>query len=122
VKKIFYYDFGVIIVAMILTKIISPPILLNESQALVSSQNIIFTVIFNNFNNPQGSSLLENAIAMMRSNYPNLNINVRYIETSDHPLIPNTPGTYNEILNSISNRPSADIVTPANLARRVCSK
>ena len=74
-------------------------------------QNVTLAVVFNDFNNHQGKLLLDSAIDKLRSNHPNLNINVKYVETSDRPVHPATLGTHDELLKAITNRTSTDIAT-----------
>lgn len=79
--------------------------------SLQPKQNITLTVIFNDFNNHQGKSLLYSALDVLRSDHPNLNISVRFVETSDRPLTPGTLGTHDQVLRAISNGTSVDIAT-----------
>jgi multiple sugar transport system substrate-binding protein len=74
-------------------------------------QNVSLTVLFNDFNNHQGESLLDSALNILRSNHPNLNISVKFVETSDRPIIPGTLGTHDQLLRAISNGTSIDIAT-----------
>ena len=77
--------------------------------------------MFNDFNNHQGKSLLESALAILRIHHPNLNISVKYIETSDRPTVPGTLDTHDQLLRAISNGTSVDVATiNQNMAWRVC--
>jgi multiple sugar transport system substrate-binding protein len=93
---------------------ISSQLMINSSPVLASlqpKQNITLVVIFNDFNNHQGKFLLDSAIDKLRSNHPNININVKYVETSDRPVQPATLGTHDQLLKAITNGTSIDIAT-----------
>jgi multiple sugar transport system substrate-binding protein len=77
--------------------------------SLQPNQNITLAITYNDFNNHQGKSLLDNAIDKLRSLHPNLRINVKYVETSDRN--PGSRGTHDQLLNAISNGTSIDVVT-----------
>ena len=94
---------------------ISVYLIKNTSTALASQQqpkeNVTLTVLFNLFNPPKGGKpLLDNALNKLRSNHPNLNINVRYIEIDYtlHQTMPNF--TRDQMLKALSNGTSVDVV------------
>ena len=72
-----------------------------------SKENVTITVIFNQFN-PKGAgkSLVDSAADTLRSNHPDLGINIKYIETGT-----DNNNTRYQILNAITNHTSVDIVT-----------
>jgi multiple sugar transport system substrate-binding protein len=86
---------------------ISVYLIKDTSTALASQQqkeNVTLTVFFNLFNPPKGGKpLLDNALNKLRTNHPNLNINVRYIET-DYNI------TRDQMLKTITNGTSVDII------------
>jgi multiple sugar transport system substrate-binding protein len=91
---------------------ISLQFILNPSPVLGSphpNQNITLAIIYNDFNNHQGKSLFNSAIEKLRSFHPDLNINVKYVETSDRN--PGSRGTHDQLLNAISNGTSIDVIT-----------
>ena len=103
-----------VIVSAVIIMGISSQLMINSSPVLASiqpKQNITLAIIFNDFNNHQGKFLLDSAIDKLRSNHPNLNINVKYVETSDRPVQPATLGTHEELLKAITNGTSIDIAT-----------
>src|SRR5919198_4720991 len=112
-KKIIYcVILAFVIASATIVAAISVYLIKNMSTALASQQqpkeNVTLTVLFNLFNPPKGGKpLLDNALNKLRSNHPNLNINVRYIETNYNP-----PGnTRNQMLKAITNGTSIDIVS-----------
>src|ERR671936_408622 len=112
-KKIIYCAIlAFVIASATIVAAISVYLIKNMSTALASQQqpkeNVTLTVLFNLFNPPKGGKpLLDNALNKLRSNHPNLNINVRYIETDYNP-----PGnTRNQMLKAITNGTSIDIVS-----------
>ena len=112
-KKIIYCAvLAFVIASATIVAGISVYLIKNTSTALASQQqpkeNVTLTVLFNLFNPPKGGKpLLDNALNKLRSNHPNLNINVRYIETNYNP-----PGnTRNQMLKAITNGTSIDIVS-----------
>src|SRR5919197_2433943 len=107
-KKIIYCAVLAFVVASatIVVAGISVYLIKNTSTALASQQqpskNVTLTVFFNLFH-PRGKPLLDNALNKLRSNHPNLNINVRYIET-DYNY------TRDQMLKALTNGTSVDIV------------
>jgi multiple sugar transport system substrate-binding protein len=77
--------------------------------SLQPKQNITLAITYNDFNNHKGKSLLDSAINKLRSIHPNLNINVKYVETSDRN--PGTRGTHDQMLKAIANGTSIDVIT-----------
>src|SRR5689334_22293276 len=77
--------------------------------SLQPKQNITLAITYNDFNNHKGKSLLDSAINKLRSVHPNLNINVKYVETSDRN--PGTGGTHDQLLKAIANGTSIDVIT-----------
>ncbi|HJY15850.1 MAG TPA: extracellular solute-binding protein, partial [Nitrososphaeraceae archaeon] len=69
-----------------------------------SKQNITMTVLFAG-PNEMGKSLVDSAADKLRSNHPDLVINIKYIE------LPVYNNTRYQILNAITNGTSVDIVT-----------
>ena len=112
-RKIIYYQ----ILAFVITSAtvvtgISSQFMINPSPVLASlqpKQNVTLAITYNDFNNHKGKSLLDSAIDKLRSIHPNLNINVKYVETSDR--IPGTHGTHDQILKAIANGTSIDVIT-----------
>src|SRR6058998_1876157 len=101
----------VIASATVLTGI-SSQFIFNSSSVLASlqpKQNVTLSITFNDFNNHQGKSLLDSTIDKLRSIHPNLNINVKYVETSDRN--PGTRGTHDQMLRAIANGTSIDVIT-----------
>src|ERR687888_1588079 len=109
-KKIIYCAvLAFVIASATIVAGISVYLIKNMSTALASQQqpkeNVTLTVLFNLFNPPKGGKpLLDNALNKLRSNHPNLNINVRYIETDYN-------NTRNQMLKAITNGTSIDIVS-----------
>jgi len=72
-----------------------------------SLENITITAIFNQFGTKgMGKSLLDSAADKLRSNHPDLGINIKYIETGT-----DNNNTRYQILNAITNHTSVDIVS-----------
>jgi multiple sugar transport system substrate-binding protein len=68
-------------------------------------QNITLTVIFNEFNKKgMGKSLVDSAISKLRTNHPDLDINVRYLETV-------YSNARDQMSNAIMNGTSVDVIT-----------
>ncbi len=91
---------------------ISSQFTVNPSPVLASlqpKQNITLAITYNDFNNHKGKSLLDSAINKLRSIHPNLNINVKYVETSDRN--PGASGTHDQMLKAIANGTSIDVIT-----------
>src|ERR687887_601774 len=110
-KKIIYCAvLAFVIASATIVAGISVYLIKNTSTALASlqqqtKQNVTLTVFFNLFNPPPGGKpLLDNALNILRSNHPNLNINVRYIET-DYNY------TRDQMLKAITNGTPVDIIT-----------
>jgi multiple sugar transport system substrate-binding protein len=79
----------------------------NTSSVLASPQptkNVTLTVIFNEFNKHQGIYLLDSAINKLRSNHPNLKINVKFIETI-------YPNARDQMLKAFANGTSVDVIS-----------
>jgi len=114
-EKIFCYFLIVVIAGTTLLTGISSQMKINPSpvQAFPQQpkQNVTLTVLFNDFNNHQGKSLLDSALNILRSNHPNLIITIKFVETSDRPLNPGSLGTHDQLLRAISNGTSIDIAT-----------
>src|ERR687885_728658 len=117
-KKIIYCMIMAFVIASATIAVagISVYLIKNTSTALASQQqsnkNVTLTVFFNLFNPPKGGKpLLDNALNKLRSNHPNLNINVRYIEIDYtlHQTMPNF--TRDQMLKALSNGTSVDVVT-----------
>ncbi len=68
-------------------------------------ENITMTIIFNTFQK-SGKSLVDSAADKLRSNHPDLGINIKYIETG----MDNNNTRY-QMLNAITNGTSVDIVS-----------
>jgi multiple sugar transport system substrate-binding protein len=69
-------------------------------------ENITMTLIFDEFNvKDAGKSLVDTAADKLRSNHPDLGINIEYIETGDYN------NTRYQMLNAITNGTAVDIVT-----------
>src|SRR5918912_98338 len=115
-KKIIYCAvLAFVIASATIVAGISPYSIKNTSTALASHQqpnkNLTLTVLFNLFNPPKGGKpLLDNALNKLRSNHPNLNINVRYIKIDYtlHRTMPNY--TRDQMLKALSNGTSVDVV------------
>jgi len=72
-----------------------------------SKENTTLTVIFNQFGNEDtGKSLVDSAADKLRSNHPDLDINVKYIETG----LDNN-NTRHQMLNAVTNGTSVDIIS-----------
>jgi multiple sugar transport system substrate-binding protein len=72
-----------------------------------SKENTTITVIFNQFGNEDtGKSLVDSAADKLRSNHPDLDINVKYIETG----LDNN-NTRHQMLNAVTNGTSVDIIS-----------
>ena len=72
-----------------------------------SKENTTITVIFNQFGNEgMGKSLVDNAADKLRSNHPDLDINVKYMETG----LDNN-NTRHQMLNAVTNGTSVDIIS-----------
>jgi multiple sugar transport system substrate-binding protein len=72
-----------------------------------SKENVTITAIFNQFNTKgTGKSLVNSAADKLRSNHPDLDINIKYIETGT-----DNNNTRYQMLNAIANHTSLDIVT-----------
>jgi multiple sugar transport system substrate-binding protein len=72
-----------------------------------SKENITITLLFNQFGNEgMGKSLVDNAADKLRSNHPDLDINIKYIETG----LDNNNTRY-QMLNALTNGTSLDIIT-----------
>ena len=86
-RKILYcLVLGFVIASATIVTGISSQFIINPSPVLASlqpKQNVTLAITYNDFNNHQGKSLLDSAINKLRSIHPNLNINVKYVETSD---------------------------------------
>ncbi|NAL78320.1 extracellular solute-binding protein [Nitrososphaera sp. AFS] len=111
-KIIFCPVLAIVIASATVLTGISSHFIINPSPVLASlqpKQNVSLAITFNDFNNHKGKSLLDSAIDKLRSNHPNLNINVKYVETSDR--IPGTHGTHDQLLKAIANGTSIDVVT-----------
>jgi multiple sugar transport system substrate-binding protein len=81
----------------------TPPYILASPQP---KENITMTVIFNQFNfKDAGKSLVDSAADKLRSNHPDLGINIKYIE------IPIYNNTRNQIIKAITNGTNLDIVS-----------
>ena len=80
----------------------TPPFILASPQP---KENITMTVIFDTFQT-SGKILVDSAADKLRSNHPDLGINIKYIETGKD----NNKTRY-QMLNAISNGTSVDIVT-----------
>jgi multiple sugar transport system substrate-binding protein len=77
----------------------------SPSYTLASPQpreNITMTIMFNQFQT-SGKHLVDSAADILRSNHPDLGINMYYIETGNE--------TRNQMLSAISNGTSVDIIT-----------
>src|ERR671927_820386 len=115
-KKIIYCAvLAFVIASATIVAGISVYLIKNTSTALASQQqpnkNVTLTVLFSLFNPPKGGKpLLDNALNKLRSNHPNLNINVRYIEIDYtlHQTMPNF--TRDQMLKALSNGTSVDVV------------
>jgi multiple sugar transport system substrate-binding protein len=70
-----------------------------------SKENITMTIMFNTFQT-SGRSLVDSAADKLRSNHPDLGINIKYIETGKD----NNNSRY-QMLNAITNGTAVDIVT-----------
>src|SRR5690242_9157516 len=111
-RKIICPVLAIVIASATVLTCISSHFIINPSSVLASlqpKQNVSLAITFNDFNNHKGKSLLNSAIDKLRSNHPNLNINVKYVETSDR--IPGTHGTHDQLLKAIANGTSIDVVT-----------
>jgi multiple sugar transport system substrate-binding protein len=114
-KKIYWMVlvFFVIVSVIVVAGSVSVQLLKqNTSSVLASSsqqkpnKNITFTVISNEFTKKNmGKSLVDSAIDKLRSNHPDLNINLKYIE------IPQYNATRDQILKAITNGTHVDIIT-----------
>src|SRR5215217_6203879 len=72
-----------------------------------SKENTTITLIFNQFGNEgMGKSLVDSAADKLRSNHPDLDINIKYIETG----LDNNNTRY-QMLNALTNGTSVDIIT-----------
>jgi multiple sugar transport system substrate-binding protein len=80
----------------------TPPFILASPQP---KENVTMTVIFNTFQT-SGKSLVDTAADKLRSNHPDLGINIKYIETGK-----DNNRTRYQMLNAISNGTSVDILT-----------
>ena len=70
-----------------------------------SKENITLTIIFNTFES-SGKSLVDNAARILRTNHPDLGINIKYSETGQ-----DNNNTRHQMLNAIVNGSAVDIVT-----------
>ena len=67
--------------------------------------------------NETGKSLVDSAADKLRSDHPDLGINIKHIELPDYN------NTRYQILNPITNGTPVDIVTSrSNMAWRICTK
>src|SRR5215213_4972685 len=72
-----------------------------------SKENTTITLIFNQFGNEgMGKSLVDSAADKLRSSHPDLDINIKYIETG----LDNNNTRY-QMLNALTNGTSVDIIT-----------
>jgi multiple sugar transport system substrate-binding protein len=81
---------------------------IGPSYILASTQpkeNITMTIMFNTFQT-SGESLVDSAADKLRSNHPDLGINIKYIETGK-----DNNNTRYQMLNAITNGTAVDIVT-----------
>ena len=70
-----------------------------------SKENVTMTIMFNTFQT-SGKSLVEGAADILRSNHPDIGINIEYIETGK-----DNNNTRYQMLNAITNGTAVDIVT-----------
>jgi multiple sugar transport system substrate-binding protein len=118
--KIIYYTVLAFIIASaaVITEI-SVNSMKNISPALATPQqkkNITLLVYTNRFNPPAGAEpLVDTAADKLRSNHPDLNIHVKFIDT-DYNY------TRDQMLKALTNGTSVDIIARSNMAWRICTK
>jgi len=113
VRKIIYAEvLALLIASATVVTGISSQFIVNSSTVIASlqpKQNVTLAITYNDFNNHQGKSLLDNAINKLRFVHPDLRINVKYVETSDRK--PGALGTHDQLLKAIANGTSIDLIT-----------
>ena len=77
----------------------------NTLSSSSSKENVTMTIMFNTFQT-SGKSLVEGAADILRSNHPDIGINIEYIETGK-----DNNNTRYQMLNAITNGTAVDIVT-----------
>jgi multiple sugar transport system substrate-binding protein len=79
----------------------------NILASLSSKENITMTIMFNTFQTSgSGKSLVDSAADKLRSNHPDLGIDIKYIETGK-----DNNNTRYQMLNAITNGTAVDVVT-----------
>jgi multiple sugar transport system substrate-binding protein len=95
----------VVIAALFAITLVDFPSFHESAYAQEQGQNVTLTVIFNEFNEKgMGKSLVDSAINKLRTNHPDLDINVRYLETV-------YSNARDQILNAIMNGTSVDVIS-----------